>query len=305
VDYGTYMLLWGLCELAVPLTSLGMLQAVQQFLPRLASQGTVGDTRRFVRVMESARWALMLLAGAGIAWVWPALAIWLQAAPSTLELGTLVGSLLVFSLGSRFVAELLESLLEQRDAQWVRALQPLTRALGLLALWQFGQVSLIALLWVDVVVCAATLVLGQWMLSRRLRALRPNGLHQLDWSEVRGFVGHMSLSQLLTAAGDPGAVRLVLARTLGVEAAGVFAFVQQLVMMINRYLPSLLLANVVRPMLVARHQEGDLSTVGTGIALLWKLNLTLLLGALGVVAVGGDDLLSVAGLLPTRAGSLR
>lgn len=291
-EYGAYMLVWGLCELAVPLTSLGLLQALQQFLPRLAAHANRREVRRFVRTMAAARLALTLGVIGLMLLFWPRIAGWFGLTlVADLSSGLLVAALIVAVLGARYVAEVLECLLEQRDAQLVRALQPVARLVGLAGLWFSGNLNLTRLLWVDLLVSLAALAWGQWMLARRLRALSPDGELVLPWREVRSFVGHMSLSQGLVAAGDAGAVRLIAGRVLGLEAAGIFAFLQQLTVTANRYLPSILLANVVRPMLVVRHAAGDLATVGVGVAVLWKMNLALMCGALAVVIVGGDGLL--------------
>lgn len=293
-DYGTYMLIWGLCEVAVPLTSLGLLPAVQQFLPRLVAESDSASVRRFVRVMEMARYVVMAMAGGVLALGWPWLAEWVGLPAGPPIPGWLLAVLMFAVLGARFAAELLESLLEQRDAQLVRALQPIGRLVGLSALWALNWPGLVPLILADVTVSIAALVLGQVLLTRRIRVLSALGSGLIDWSEVRAFVAHLSISQVLTAAGDAGAVRLAVTRALGVEAAGLFAFLQQLLATLNRYLPSLLVANIVRPMLVARHAEGDHSSVGTGIALLVKLNLIVVLGALGVVCAGGDELVHFA-----------
>lgn len=292
-EYGAYMVIWGLCELAVPLTSLGLLPAVQQFLPRLVTRSDDRTLRRFVLVMEAARFGLIFSTALVVALAWSPLARWLGLPEDPLT-GLAVAALMTAVLGARFAAELLESLLEQRDAQSVRALQPIGRLLGLAGLWGLGWGGLDALLWMEVMVCLLTLVVGQFLLVRRLHCISSEGNESLDWREVRHFVAHLSASQLLTATGDAGAARLVVARLLGPEAAGVFGFLQQLLMTANRYLPSLLLGNVVRPMLVSREAEGNIPLVGVGVAMLVKLNTLAALLALAVVVSGGDDLLSLA-----------
>lgn len=292
-EYGAYMVIWGLCELAVPLTSLGLVPAVQQFLPRLVTRSDEQTLRRFVLVMEAVRFALILLFASVVALAWDPLAQWLGLPDGSMT-GLAVAALMTTVLGARFAAELLESLLEQRDAQSVRALQPIGRLLGLAALWSLGWTGIGPLLWMEVMVCLMTLVVGQALLVRRLRGITTAGNEPLDWREVRHFIAHLSASQFFTATGDAGAARLVVARLLGPEAAGVFGFLQQLLMTANRYLPSLLLANVVRPMLVSREAEGNVPLVGVGVAMLVKLNILAAMLALAVVVSGGDDLLSLA-----------
>lgn len=304
-DYGAYMLVWALCDFAVPITSLGLLHALQQFLPRLAVQAGRQRVRQFVRAMELARLLLTALV------IGVSLAAWSVLAPAVglrvlvgWQNGLLVAALVVVVLGARYVAEILECLLEQRDAQIVRALQPVARLAGLVLLWLLDRLTLANLLWLDLLVTALLFAWGQWLLARRLRALPPEGDMPVPWAEVRTFVGHLSLSQCLSALGDAAAIRLVAGRVLGLEATGVFAFLQQLTVTAHRYLPSILLANVVRPMLVVRHASGDLETVGCGVALLWKLNLVLMCAAVAAVGAGGDGLLALLSGGAVQSGGL-
>ena len=50
-DYGAYMVLWGMVEMMVPLSSLGMLEAVRRFLPELAVRGEPEALKKFVAWM--------------------------------------------------------------------------------------------------------------------------------------------------------------------------------------------------------------------------------------------------------------
>lgn len=293
-EYGTYMLLWALIELAVPITSLGLLPAVQQFLPRLVSSGTAPQIRSFVRGVALARSTLIGLFAFALFAGWETVAGWFGiASGASLTLPVFV-ALLCAVLASRFNAEMIESLLEQRDSQTVRALQSIGRLCGLLALWAAGNVSLATLLWVDLLIFVAGATLGSWFLRRRLLALGSGAGLTLSLQEVLRFAVHMSVSQLLGALGGAPAIRLMVGRMLGVELAGAFAFLQQLVLVGQRYLPSVLLGNMIRPMLIARHEDGQHAEVATGFGLLWKVNLGLVLGVAVLTAAGGDDILRMA-----------
>lgn len=292
-EYGAYMLMWGAIELAVPLTSLGLLPAMQQFLPRLAQSGTAADYRRLVALVEWLRHGLILAVALMLAVVWPVTAQWLGLPAADPTMVWLFCALLVAALGARFAAEMMEALLEQRDAQFSRALQPALRLLGLVGLWLSNALGLLSLLVLDLVVSVLVWGVAQFWLRRSLLRHTPSGTETLDRRNLLRFAGYMSVAQLLQALGSDGALRLAVGRVLGVEAAGVFAFLQQLVMIGNRYLPSMLLANMVRPMLIARHQEGRRSEVAVGFGLLWKVNLVLTLMLLSAVLVGGDALLAL------------
>lgn len=288
------MLVWGAIELAVPLSSLGLLPLVQQYLPRIAHAGGQAGLRRFVLHVALLRYGLIVLACVLVLGYWPVTGSWLGLPAESTHAGLVFCLLMAAVVAGRFAAEMLEALLEQRDAQLARALNPVLRVVGLAALWAGGWLTLESLLWLDLGVSLFTWLLAQWWLRAALRRLQPDRSDSLDWSEMRRFLAYMSGAQLLQAAGSVGAVRLVVGRVLGVEAAGVFGFLQQIVMIANRYMPSLLLANVVRPMLIARLRDGRAEDVAVGFGLLWKVNLLLGVGLLAIVVVGGDGLLALA-----------
>lgn len=290
--YGQYMVVWGLVELGVPLTSLGLLPAAQRYLPELATSGSPQALRQFVRWIYWARTGTILLACAAVAFGWETLAGWIGVQAVAPAVPWLAAGLLFCVLRMRFAAEMLEAMLEQRYAQTVRALLPAGRALCLLVIWQLESASLHVLLAADLAVAAAAWVLAEVWLAQRLRSLQPGGSSAVAVRDLLSFVWHMSGAQLMNAVASVGTLRLIVARALGVEAAGAFAFMQQLVVIGNRYLPSVLLANLVRPMLIDRHTAGSDEAVGHGLGLLWKLNFALVWPLVALAALYGSPLVA-------------
>ena len=104
----------------------------------------------------------------------------------------------------------------------------------------------------------------------------------------------MALVGPMSATASPGAVRLVLANTLGLAESGLFAFLQSLERLVSRYLPATLLRNLVRPVLISRfvgQGSSDLMQAGTG--LLLKSNMLAVIGGLVVIAVCGDQIVMI------------
>lgn len=293
-DYGAYMVLWGLVEMMVPLSSFGLLEAARRFMPELAARGSAAGVRAFVRGVTLAR-LVILLAWAGIiAAGWPLLAAALGFNTAQAAEGWGVIGLIVALPAFRYAAEMLETLLEQRWSQSAQALLPIMRLAGVGGLVATGSTSLAALLWIDLAASLVCLVLAEWALLRRLRTLDAAGSHRVGVREVARFAWHMAGVNLLQATASMGAMRLLAARVLGLEAAALFAFLQQLLNIVNRYMPSQLLANLIRPMLIARRAAGETGVVGQGLGLMWKSNLLIVLAGLAVIVVGGNLLLDVA-----------
>jgi hypothetical protein len=286
------MIIWGVIELALPLSSFGLLQAVQRYLPELASQGEPGNLKVFVRSVSVVRFVVLVSFSGLLAWQWTALSGWLGFAADQQEDSLIAVMLVVTVLGQRFVVEMLESLLEQGYAQIVRALDPLGRLSGVVVLMALGQVSLGAVLWVDLVVSAIGLLLAEIFLVKQLSRLRPAGSYRVTLGGVTEFAWHMLGWQWLNAAGGIGMLRMIVARMLGLEVAGQFAFLQQLIIIVGRYVPGTLLANVIRPMLISRHAAGQARDVAAGLGMLLKGNFLLLAGGVALLAAGGDILIA-------------
>ncbi len=293
-DYGTYMVLWGMVEMMVPLSSLGMLEAVRRFLPELAARGAPGALLRFVRWMTLVRLVIMVAWAMLIAAFWLDIAVWMGFSALHQDTTILAVGLIVTVIGYRYASEMLECLLEQRWSQLVHAFMPLGRLAGLVVLVAVDNLTLERLLWVDLIVSLICFLLAEFFLIRKLRNLPGTGDFRIGVREVASFSGHMAGFNLLNAISSAGALRILVARTLGVEAAGIFAFLQQLLMFIGRYLPANLLSNIIRPMLISRYVAGDVNVVKQGMALLWKSNLIIITVYMAMIGVAGDELILLA-----------
>ncbi|MBX3600237.1 MAG: hypothetical protein KF863_06415 [Rubrivivax sp.] len=290
-EYGLYMVLLGIVDLCHPLSSLGLLPTAQQFLPEMALHARATQLRRFVRWLTLLRVAA-LLAFAGTAYAyWDTIASWLGFDAAVYEGAALACLLIVTLLGAMFTETLLESLLEQRFVHASRALYGLGRLAGLLLLMAFEAVSVVHMLWIDVGLSVLRWAGAEIVLVRQLRRLHPDGSREFHRSEVVRFGWHLSGAQVMNAAASPGALRAIVAGGLGVDLAGHFAFAQQLLKQATQSMPTTWLANVVRPMLIARHRSGDSEVVALSGGLLWKINLGFALAIVGMTSVGGDPLM--------------
>ncbi|WP_298233768.1 hypothetical protein [uncultured Azohydromonas sp.] len=296
-DYGAYMAVWGMVELMVPLSSFGLLEASRRYLPMLAQTGSRQAVLPFVRGVVLAR--LLLLGGwaAALALLWPAVLEFLGVQRQ--ELGhalAVAGAIAVICSvpAFRFVSELLESLLEQKWSQLLHAAMPLLRMLGVATLLLSGRLELGLLLLLDAGIALLFLLASLAVLYAKLREIPEGASAALEFKEVFSFSWHMTGVNLLQATASIGALRLLVVRTLGLEAAGMFAFLQQLLLMVGRYMPAQVLGSVVRPVLAARHAQGEHATVIGALELLWKANLMMLVVWLAAVGVSGDELMAQA-----------
>lgn len=289
--FGAYMVLLGVVEVCRPLSSMGLLPAVQQYLPEMALHASREQLRQFVRWATAFRFGALVLFGAGIYVFWPLLAAALGLQDLTSVYGVLIAFLVITMLGAGFNDHILEALLEQRRAQVLRTLVPVGRLAGLLLLAYTDQVTLESMLVVDIVVTSACLLAAEWVLMSQLRRLSPDGSRYFSRAKIVRFTWHLSGAQLLNAISSAGTLRMIVSALLGPQVAGQFAFIQQIVLQLQRFMPSLLLANLVRPMLVAASVTGDRENLHIASRLLWKSNTLLVLPLVGMAWVGGMPLM--------------
>lgn len=284
VEFGAYMVLMGLIDVCRPLVSLGLVPAMQQFVPAMAQSGTREQLQTFLKYTLLIRLLLNGLA-AGVCFVfWDQAASWLGFDP-VIKSATQFGALLILTvLLADYSANTLESLLQQRLAQPLRTMLPVGKLVGLLSLAAVGHLNITNLLIFEMCTSALVLVGGEWLAHRTVGQIRPDGSRTFSFRDIARFAWHLSGAQLVATFANPGVLRLVVARTLGIESAGQFAFMQQLTQHVTRFLPSLQFANVIRPVLVARFTAGDGQSVAVGGGFLLKMNL---LAALPLVVAAG------------------
>jgi O-antigen/teichoic acid export membrane protein len=293
-DYGIYMVLWGMVEMMVPLSSLGLLEAVRRYLPELATRGAPGELVWFVRWMTLIRFTIMAAWVALIAYFWSDIAGWMGFSEPQQDATLLSTGLIITVIGFRYTAEMLECLLEQRWSQLIHVFMPLGRLIGTAILVVIDSLTLELLIWLDLIISLGCFLLAEFFLLRKLRDLPNTGDFRINFSMIASFAWHMAGVNLLNAISSAGALRILVARMLGLEAAGMFALLQQLLMFIGRYLPARLLANIIRPMLISRYVAGNIDIVQQGMALLWKSNLLVIAACMVTVIVAGDSLISLA-----------
>jgi len=291
-DYGAYMVLWGMVEMLVPLSSFGMLEGIRRFLPELAARGAPEVLKQFIKWITIIRFTILISFSALIISFWPEITIWLGF-NVTQQNSTMIAAVLIVTVISfRYTSEMLECLLEQRWSQTTQALLPIGRILGVAALTTVGSLTLERLLYIDIIVSSICLLVAEFFLIKKLKNLNGTRDYHIDVREIATFVWHMMATSLLWSVAGAGTLRIIVARVLGLESAGMFAFLQQLQTMIGRYLPANLLYNIIRPIIISRYTLGEISIVSRAVSLLWKINLLIVASCVVLVTIAGDELIA-------------
>jgi O-antigen/teichoic acid export membrane protein len=291
-EFAAYMLAMALIELGRPLTSLGLLPTIQQFLPDIAMHGRPCDLRRVLRVALAVRLAMVGLACSAAYAFWPGLLLWLDSSsseglPSAMIVTAFVGVTLLVD----FDASVLEALLQQHVAQPLRSALAIGRLLILVSLlYVETDIRAHDLLVAELCLAVVCSLVGSALVMRAAHRFSPDSTRQLEWRRMLNFAWHVGVGQAIASAANPGAIRIVAVRVLPVEQFAYFAFLQQIVVYVTRFMPSMQFAAVVRPMLVANQVAGRSALVDSAIIFLWKVNLICGFAVVAAAFIGGDVL---------------
>jgi hypothetical protein len=289
-SYGAYLVLLGLVDLFRPLSSLGILQTVQQYLPELALHASARQFRTFLRWTRIIRWGLLLFVSVALYLLWDVAAAWLGFSAVTPIPAALPCAVIASVLAVEFVEQMLEALLDQKAVQLLRLFHVLGRLIALMSFAWFGVVSLEVVLYIEVVAAVVCWIAAEVVFRRAVGRIVPDGSRSFAWPEFARFAWHMAGAQALNAVSSAGALRLVVARVMGLEAAGLFGFMHTLMGQLNRLLPAIMLANLLRPVLIAQRVHGQLGRVADASALLWRSNFLFLWPLVPLVFLAGEPI---------------
>jgi O-antigen/teichoic acid export membrane protein len=295
-DYGAYMLIVGLSEALLQVASFGILPVGQRYLPQLLTTLPLKELLLFVRTLIAAQMAILLLIAGALWKLWPAITPYIDFSAEQ-AVATQIGvSMFLLMPAFRFSTEMLEALLEQGKAQVARALMPLGRLLciGVLMLAD-SSIGIENLLTVDIGVTFICLSIAWLFIQQSLGKLHSSSVTGvIPVREIMAFAWQMTIVGLMSSAGSPGALRLVLASAIGLAESGLFAFLQSLQRMVERSMPGTLLRGLVRPVLIARaFDTGNMNLLQAGLALLQKSNLLLVAAGSVLIGVSGNELVAV------------
>ena len=251
-DYGAYMLIVGTAEMLLQVASFGILPFAQRYLPQMLTTLPVRKLHAFVAFLVVSQIMVLTVTVFVLGYFWQFLGSGLRPETGADYADASGGRAVPGGSGIPVFAEMLEAMLAQGQA--ARALMVFARAAALLLLILVKpRVGLRDVLLIDMFVTGLCVVLMWFGIRRNLASLHnPAADGCLPVREMARFAWHMALVGPMSATASPGAIRLVLASSLGLAESGLFAFLQSLERLVSRYLPATLLKNLIRPVLISR-----------------------------------------------------
>lgn len=291
-DFAAYSILFGLVELVSAITGLGLVHILMRYVPEAHAAHRNGVTRRLVLTLMLTRFAILLVALLVLYQSADVIAPMIGLASFEWALQAYLLVVLVRVCATTLFITL-ESLLHQGVAQTGMSTMTIVRFLVLLTMMSFGQLDLHTVIIIEVV----TDMLGAAIMLAGLTRVLPrssgksegeSGWIRANAARMAKFGGKGYAQHVLLVPFGGSTDRLLTGARLNTVDVAMFGFAQQIVDLMDRYLPVQMFAGIIRPVLTARYSEGEgfgeLVKVCNAV---FKLNLFLIGGAAVGVAAGG------------------
>lgn len=297
-DYGIYFALWASAEILILASNIGLVQSVYRYVS--ASELLDGQLHPHGPVFSLLGWRVVTLSLAAIgAANFPALLTTLAGIPSLPEGVPLIFAVIVFGEGlARFTETLFDAMLSQGRSQLSLVWRTVFRLVGFLFYFADGSLTLIEVLFVEIAVtvsgsCLGLLLIGHIYWRRNSEnAIKKNETY--FFRRMAKFAFPSFLADLIGIGYSVDFLKIILAKTSGIEAVAAFGFAYSLAAVIQRYMPANLLAGVFRPVFVAASKKEDSEALLAGLFnLIIKINWLVLLPIFCFLAVDGARLLSI------------
>ncbi len=300
-EFANYSVLIALVEVFAAISGLGLVHVVLRYVPELYATHRPTALRSVILATLGLRTGV-LLALLLLAYALSQPLAHLIKVDTALPAFKLFLLVVAFRSSSNFLLQILESTLHQGFSQTAFSLAAIGRCLGMLWLLHDGGVSLIDVIALEAI-CEA-FACGVLLVGIGTVLWPVGGEQNLQhddrnwWSSQRGTVAKFAvtayLQHLATLPFGGNTNRLVGGVMFGDRVMASFGFAQSICEYFKRYLPTQLLLGLIRPIVVARYSVSrNFSSAATLCDQALHINLVFLFGAVAVLLVAGDELLSL------------
>jgi O-antigen/teichoic acid export membrane protein len=290
-DYAVYISLQALLVIVSYVTSFGISQTLFRYMPELR---TANNNLPMYRMIARAFLSRLLVIGSGLLLIWALLPLLSQAFAMTrwqdwIPLYLLVGWL---RLSGEFLSRVMETLLWQKQSQYILALNSLLRLSLVLSAAVLASVNIPTLFFIEL--ASEILTLGLLLAGYvwKWRADTRRGMGDPNWwrtnrARSRRYALWSYLSTLAALFSGSAPYRLVAAKLLAPEVVALYGFASGLMDSVNHYTPTRLMQGTIRTILVARYSES-----GRQDDLILRLGLNFRVNAMILVILGALTLSS-------------
>lgn len=291
IDFGRYVAAIAYLEIFYLLTGFGLSTVAQRYVAEFRLRAGPAQFSQFIRGIMVRR-AVYATTGALVMFL--ALNLWSAGGGQAPAVNQLPGfyTLLVLGCMTRYLDEIFPALLLQAHTQGLLLVGHVVRLTGLLGGAGFGlALDFEAMLLIELCATATVCVAGLALLYRQVRTGTQSGATAATHHSplMRGVSKRFYVVQVLGQAWGPNTAKLIVTEQLGLAITASYGFLQAIVDMLRNYLPAYLLANWLRPLMIARYLAGGtLADVNAMASLMLKLSLLCVVPMAAFFLAGGD-----------------
>jgi len=293
-DYAAYAVLLGIALMIGSLSSLAIEQTSQRFLPEYLVRKEYGQlfsltcTAVFVRSMSLFLVVLLFyIFETDIVEFFS-----INIAEHTFNLW-LLATMLVISY--RFLNVLQQVFLQHKIIKWIGIGLNALRFMAVIGqLWVYKEISLLDLVWIEIYAHSISVFLSAIYLFRAVYMMAGKKLHRLRLAYVNkriaSYIGYSFVREVLYMFSGHAMNRLVIGKYMVLSGVAAFGFAQSLMEFASRYTPSILLNNMIQPVIMGRHAEKQDDQRLLGMAeFILRLNLLMLIPLVFIVLLVGES----------------
>ena len=300
-DFAAYSILIALVEVFTAFSGLGLSHVVLRYIPELYVSHRSVSLRFIILSTFAIRFCLLFaILFTAYMMIQPfGLILNLTHVISSFELFLLV---VILRSSSHFLSQILDSTLHQGISQVVFSVSSIGRCVGILWLFQTGQLDLFNLVALEAICDAFAccfLALGSIIVLRSVAEDKDPHIDDLVWwpnhqKTVANFAMSAYLQHIATLPFGGNTNRLVGGVMFGDRVMANFGFAQSLYEYFKRYLPTQLLIGLIRPIVVARFSVNRNFYAVTRLCdQALSINIIIIFGAISILSVVGIELLTL------------
>lgn len=295
-DYAGYTALSGLLMTLMVISNGGIERIVPRYFPELRLKCADVELRRFCWQLTRLRLSLLLAILALLVVAYPYARLWLSIPDQPLMLSAFFCYVLTYGM-SMHLNRAMQSLMLQRRATIAMAIEWFSK-LALVGVWfSFSHtINLVKAVWIQGVTAGFGIIYMVYQLNRHLPSIEEGETTKevLDYQQVRRMGTHNYLQALAGFHADPAVGKMLSSYFLPEAITASLGFAHSIAGVLRRYLPATLLLGLIEPTIMAKHSESnDFSKTAHLAAIVFKMNLFILVPVAIFVCVSGQPLVEI------------
>lgn len=296
-DYALYFLCWAIIEIFVLASNFGLINIAYRYISASESKSSIVLPQGPVLKLLLYRLITLLITSVMLS-LFPEFVLTLSSSYGSINnYVQLVAVIIFFEGAARFLEVIFDSMLCQKEGQISLISRTLIRVAGYIYFYTKGQLVIGDVLLTEVIATVLGFLLGLFLLIRVIFNSKKHP-HQEEnpplpnIKKLMIFALPAFAAQLMLLLYSPDALKIVLANSSKANELAIFGFCYSIIAMIQRYIPSMILGGLFKPLFVnASKKSNSIQTISDLLLIIVKLNWIVILPISVFIFVAGPELL--------------